>query len=117
MKNDKETNSKKKLFGVFNRRVEFYRAGSKIPFETVNVLWWDLQYLWQHLDFTDVTQGTIYMDFDAEVSKETLQQLIDYFLSESKQENSIYAHELWQKNIAKDLFDLQYGLEHPRLKR
>ncbi len=93
--------------------------GFFLKIDTVNAIlsWWDLQYLWQNLDFTDVTQGTIYMDFDAEVNKETLQHLIDYFLTESQQESSIHAHELWQKNIAKDLFDLHYGLDHPRLKK
>jgi hypothetical protein len=111
MKNNREA-----PFGVFNRTVLFYKARRKNPCHTVRVgSWWDVKILWQQLDFRDLTQGTIYRDFEAELTPEKLRELMDHFSEASRKPGQIYAHSEWQNHITNELAELEEGLEERHL--
>jgi hypothetical protein len=113
MKNNREA-----PFGVFNRTVLFYKSRRKSPCHTVRISsWWNVKTLWQKLDFSDVTQGTIYMDFEAELTPEKLRELMDHFSQTSRMPDRIYAHPEWQKHITNELAQLEEGLEERNLGR
>jgi hypothetical protein len=113
MKNNREA-----PFGVFNRTVLFYKARRKNPCHTVRIgSWWDVKILWQQLDFRDLTQGTIYRDFEAELTPEKLRELMDHFSRASRMPDQIYSNSQWQKHISEQSAELEDGLEERNLGR
>ncbi|MBL7811445.1 MAG: hypothetical protein JNL57_04400 [Bacteroidetes bacterium] len=103
------------LQGSFIRYVEFYKGRAKSPVHRVSLVWWDLQFLWNKFPFQKAT-GKSWRNYELDTDTAAIQQLMQYFLAESRRPESPFCNPQMQQMIADDLQDLEEGfrIQNPR---